>query len=90
MRRANELDLAGALALFEYPGKPGLVGIEELDHGLLHGFGECVVPRRKHPAKTHPAFAEDIGDAWVIGEEPVVVVDWYGASNYAKAAQLTA
>jgi hypothetical protein len=23
-------------------------------------------------------------DAWVIGEEPVVVVDWYGASNYAK------
>jgi hypothetical protein len=24
-------------------------------------------------------------DAWVIGDEPVVVVDWYGASNYAKA-----
>ncbi|MBV9336081.1 MAG: cupin domain-containing protein [Solirubrobacterales bacterium] len=24
-------------------------------------------------------------DAWVVGEEPVVVVDWYGASNYAKA-----
>ena len=24
-------------------------------------------------------------DAWVIGNEPVVVVDWYGASNYAKA-----
>jgi hypothetical protein len=23
-------------------------------------------------------------DAWVIGNEPVVVVDWYGASNYAK------
>lgn len=23
-------------------------------------------------------------DAWVIGEEPVVVVDWFGASNYAK------
>ncbi len=23
-------------------------------------------------------------DAWVIGEEPVVVVDFYGASNYAK------
>lgn len=22
-------------------------------------------------------------DAWVIGDEPVVVVDWYGASNYA-------
>ncbi len=24
-------------------------------------------------------------DAWVVGEEPVVVVDWYGASSYAKA-----
>jgi hypothetical protein len=23
-------------------------------------------------------------DAWVIGDDPVVVVDWYGASNYAK------
>lgn len=24
-------------------------------------------------------------DAWVVGDEPVVVVDWYGASSYAKA-----
>jgi hypothetical protein len=23
-------------------------------------------------------------DAWVIGDEPVVVVDWFGASNYLK------
>jgi hypothetical protein len=23
-------------------------------------------------------------DAWVVGEEPVVVVDWFGASNYAR------
>lgn len=23
-------------------------------------------------------------DAWVVGDEAVVVVDWYGASNYAK------
>jgi hypothetical protein len=23
-------------------------------------------------------------DAWVVGDEPVVVVDWCGASNYAK------
>jgi len=23
-------------------------------------------------------------DAWVIGNEPVILVDWYGASNYAK------
>ncbi len=25
-------------------------------------------------------------DAWVVGDEPVVVVDWFGASNYAKSA----
>ena len=24
-------------------------------------------------------------DGWVVGDEPVVVVDWYGASEYAKA-----
>ena len=24
-------------------------------------------------------------DAWVLGDGPVVVVDWFGASNYAKA-----
>jgi hypothetical protein len=23
-------------------------------------------------------------DGWVVGDEPVVVVDWYGASNYAR------
>ena len=23
-------------------------------------------------------------DAWVIGDEPVVVIDWFGASNYGK------
>lgn len=26
-------------------------------------------------------------DAWVVGDEPVVVVDWYGASDYARQAQ---
>ncbi|MFA6958410.1 MAG: cupin domain-containing protein [Thermoanaerobaculia bacterium] len=24
-------------------------------------------------------------DAWVVGDEPVVVVDWFGASQYARA-----
>jgi hypothetical protein len=24
-------------------------------------------------------------DAWVIGDEPVILVDWYGATGYAKA-----
>jgi hypothetical protein len=23
-------------------------------------------------------------DAWVIGDEPVITVDWFGASNYAR------
>jgi hypothetical protein len=23
-------------------------------------------------------------DAWVVGDEPVVVIDWHGASNYAR------
>ncbi len=23
-------------------------------------------------------------DAWVVGDEPAVVIDWFGASNYAK------
>ena len=25
-------------------------------------------------------------DAWVVGDEPAVVIDWYGASNYAKGS----
>ena len=25
-------------------------------------------------------------DAWVIEDQPVVVVDWFGASDYAKGA----
>jgi hypothetical protein len=23
-------------------------------------------------------------DAWVVGDEPVVLIDWSGATNYAK------
>jgi hypothetical protein len=23
-------------------------------------------------------------DAWVVGDEPVILVDWFGATNYAK------
>ena len=25
-------------------------------------------------------------DAWVVGDEPLVVIDWFGASNYARQA----
>jgi hypothetical protein len=24
-------------------------------------------------------------DAWVVGDEPAIVVDWFGASNYARS-----
>jgi formylglycine-generating enzyme required for sulfatase activity len=24
-------------------------------------------------------------DAWMVADEPVIVVDWYGASNYARS-----
>jgi hypothetical protein len=24
-------------------------------------------------------------DAWVVGDDPVVLIDWWGASNYGKA-----
>jgi hypothetical protein len=24
-------------------------------------------------------------DAWVVGDEPVILLDWHGATNYAKA-----
>ncbi len=29
-------------------------------------------------------------DAWVVGDEPVVVIDWAGASNYARPAAAAA
>ena len=32
----------------------------------------------------HKGFAQP---AWVVGDEPAVVVDWYGASNYAKSGR---
>jgi hypothetical protein len=28
-------------------------------------------------------------DAWVVGDEPVIVVDWYGSTDWAKAPQHT-
>jgi hypothetical protein len=29
---------------------------------------------------------DETHDAWVVGDEPVVVVDWYGASSYATGS----
>ena len=31
------------------------------------------------------ALPERHHDGWVVGNEPVVAIDWFGAINYAKA-----
>ena len=42
-------------------------------------------PDQRHPARPGDVTSLPKGhDAWVIGDEPVVVVDWFGATNYAK------
>jgi hypothetical protein len=35
------------------------------------------------PASQDPTKTGD--DAWVVGDEAVVLVDWYGASNYVRS-----
>ena len=54
----------------------------------------CVISGRMHvrmddgtETDLAPGDAHFIGaghDAWVVGDEPVVTVDFYGAGNYAK------
>jgi hypothetical protein len=51
----------------------GALTIEMADGRLLEcGPGDVVAVPEGH-------------DAWVVGDEPVVLVDWWGASDYAKA-----
>jgi len=51
----------------------GSLHIEMADGRLLEcGAGDVVAVPEGH-------------DAWVVGDEPVVLVDWWGASDYAKA-----
>ena len=62
----------------------------EAPHFQYHLSGELAV--RMDDGTEFVARAGDITslpsghDAWVVGDEPVVVVDWYGASNSAKQA----
>ena len=64
-------------------------------HGQLPGAALPVPPERpagdphgrRHRAGRRPGDITSLPsghDAWVVGDEEVVVVDWYGASNYAK------
>ena len=61
----------------------------EAPHFQYHVSGELAV--RMDDGTELTAKAGDITslpsghDAWVVGDEPVVVVDFFGASNYAKA-----
>jgi hypothetical protein len=60
----------------------------EAPHFQYHVSGELAI-RMDDGTELH-AKAGDITslpsghDAWVVGDEPVVVVDFFGASNYAK------
>jgi hypothetical protein len=50
--------------------------------GRLH-----VVMQDGHESELGPGSVSHLPpghDAWVVGNEPVVAVDWHGASNYAK------
>jgi hypothetical protein len=61
----------------------------EAPHFQYHVSGELAI--RMDDGTELVAKAGDITslpsghDAWVVGDEPVVVVDFFGASNYAKA-----
>ncbi len=116
--RAQESEVPGFPAVFEYRSEPNFVRIEKSPQLVLHLAWERSVLGRQHTAQAHPVFSHDrvvqahipskllagLGrlpidrcdgpgditslprghDAWVIGDEPAIVVDWFGASNYAK------
>ena len=56
------------------------VGYVLTDH--LHVVSEDGGEAHLGPGETYDI--EPGHDAWVVGDEPAIVVDWYGASNYAK------
>ena len=41
--------------------------------------GEAVMEKTEHVTALPGGH-----DAWVVGDEPVVTVDWFGAGNYAR------
>ncbi len=60
----------------------------EAPHFQYHLSGELAIKMddgREFVAKAGDITSLSSGhDAWVVGEESVVVIDWYGASSYAK------
>jgi len=60
----------------------------EAPHFQYHVSGQIAI--RMNDGTEFIAKAGDITslpsghDAWVVGDEPAVSIDWYGASNYAK------
>ena len=60
----------------------------EAPHFQYHVAGTLAI--RMNDGTEYEAKAGDVTslpsghDAWVVGDEPVVVVDWFGASEYAK------
>ncbi len=98
--QAGVLDIGGS-KVGRYVFEPGwrwsndmkpIVGTEscEVPHFQYHVSGRLAI--RMNDGTELIAEAGDVTslpsghDAWVIGDAPVVVVDWYGASNYAKKA----
>jgi hypothetical protein len=52
----------------------------------IAGTHSCEAPHFQYHVSGRLAIRMDDGTEFVAGDEPAVVVDWYGASNYAKAA----
>jgi hypothetical protein len=52
--------------------------------GSLAAAGAFFGDEKRKGAVVQDTEHKSCGAPWVIGDEPVVVIDWYGASNYAK------
>ena len=96
--RAEILNVGGG-EVGRFVFQPGLALVErrQADRGHRQLRGAALPVPRERPARasawtTAPSCrrAGDITslpsghDGWVVGDEPAVVIDWYGASNFAK------
>ena len=83
MKKVEAMDFAHADEVRPFPhGHVELLNMGEGTVGRLH-----VVMQDGHRFDMEPGtvFCLPSGhDAWVVGDEPVVLVDWYGASHYAE------
>ena len=67
--RALEVEVACLAAFVEDGGEPGLVVVEEANHGTAHRFGKGLVLGGEHPAETHPLRRQDVGVQRRVGVE---------------------